>query len=55
MAVGKSRRAGWALIAIAGVVSAGIVSWEISDLAAEAGSESSDTLPVIGFVPPGDD
>jgi hypothetical protein len=53
--VGSKQRAGWALIAIAGALSTGIVAVEIVALVNDAGAETSETLPVIGFVPAGDD
>jgi hypothetical protein len=48
-------RLGWALIALAGAVSISIVAFEIVALVADADVESSETLPVIGFVPPVED
>ena len=53
--MGKKQRAGWALIAAAGVLSAGIVAWQIADLVAIANSETSETLPVVGIVPVDDE
>jgi len=44
-------RLGWALIALAGAVSISIVAFEIVALVGDADVESSETLPVIGFVP----
>ncbi len=49
--MGKKQRAGWALIAAAGMLSAGIVAWEISELVSMADSETSETLPVVGIAP----
>ena len=49
--MGKKQRAGWALIAAAGMLSAGIVAWEISELVSMAASETSETLPVVGIAP----
>lgn len=49
--MGKRQRAGWALIAAAGTFSAVIVAWEISELVSMADSETSETLPVVGFSP----
>ena len=53
--MGKKARLGWALIALAGVLSASIVSFEIVSLVGSSDAESSETLPVIGFVPPLED
>jgi hypothetical protein len=53
--MGKRQRAGWALIAGAGVLSASIVAWQIADLVAVANTETSETLPVVGIVPVDDD
>jgi len=53
--MGKRQRAGWALIAAAGVLSASIVAWQIADLVAVANTETSETLPVVGIVPVDDD
>lgn len=53
--MGRKALAGWTLIALAGVLSVSIVSLEIISLVTEAGSETSETLPVIGFVPELDD
>jgi hypothetical protein len=47
----RKQQAGWALIALAGVMSTGIVATEILSLVDQAEAESSETLPVIGFVP----
>lgn len=49
------RQAGWALIALAGAVSTGIVAMEILALVESAQAESSETLPVVGFVPASED
>lgn len=49
--MGKKQRAGWALIGAAGMLSAGIVAWEISALLSTENSETSETLPVVGFTP----
>jgi hypothetical protein len=49
--MGKKQRAGWALIAAAGALSAGIVAWEISELVSVSGVETSETLPVVGITP----
>jgi hypothetical protein len=53
--MGRSQRLGWALIALAGVVSAGIVSLEIYNLATLNSPESSETLPTLEFEPAGED
>jgi hypothetical protein len=53
--MGKKQRAGWALIAAAGVLSASIVAWEVADLVRVSTSETSETLPVVGFTPVDDD
>jgi len=50
--VGRVAKLGWALIALAGVLSMSIVAFEIVALVADADVESSETLPVVGFVPP---
>ncbi len=49
--VSGKQRFGWALIAVAGVISSTIVALEITHLVGEANPESSETLPVIGFEP----
>jgi len=49
--MGNRQRAGWALIAAAGVLSAGIVAWEISELVSVSGVETSETLPVVSITP----
>jgi hypothetical protein len=49
--VSGRQRAGWALIAVAGVISSAIVTIEITALVGQASVESSETLPVIGFEP----
>ncbi len=51
----RKQQAGWALIALAGVMSTGIAVTEILSLVNQADAESSESLPVIGFVPSGDD
>lgn len=53
--VGKYQRAGWALIALAGALSAGIVSLEIYSLATAGADETSETLPSLEFEPAGED
>jgi hypothetical protein len=53
--VSKKAQAGWALIALAGVLSIAIVGYEIAVLVGQSSAESSETLPVVGFVPAGDD
>lgn len=53
--MGRKAAAGWALIALAGVLSIAIVSVEIVALVNEANAETSENLPVIGFVPPLED
>lgn len=55
MIVAGKQQAGWALIALAGVLSTGIVVSEILSLVDQAAAESSETLPVIGFVPSDND
>jgi hypothetical protein len=50
--VGRVAKLGWALIALAGALSISIVAFEIVALVADADVESSETLPVVGFVPP---
>jgi len=45
------QRAGWALIALAGVISSTIVAIEIDALVSTANPESSETLPINGFEP----
>lgn len=55
MVVIRKQQAGWALIALAGVMSTGIVVTEILNLVDQADAESSETLPVIGFVPSDND
>ncbi|CAB4563731.1 unannotated protein [freshwater metagenome] len=51
----RKQKAGWALIALAGAMSTGIAVTEILSLVGQADAESSETLPVIGFVPSVDD
>lgn len=53
--MGKNQRYGWALIAFAGALSAGIVSLEIYSLASLENQESSETLPALEFEPAGED
>lgn len=53
--MGKKQRAGWALIAAAGVLSASIVAWQVTELVRVSTSETSETLPVVGFAPVDDD
>ena len=55
MIVVRKQQAGWALIAVAGVISTGIVVTEILSLVDQAEAESSETLPVVGFVPSDND
>lgn len=55
MVVVRKQQAGWALIALAGVLSTGIAVTEILNLVDQADAESSETLPVIGFVPSDND
>jgi len=47
--VSAKQRAGWALIAVAGVISSTIVTLEVTALIGSHNPESSETLPVIGF------
>jgi hypothetical protein len=49
--VSVRQRAGWALIALAGVISSTIVAIEINALISSSSPESSETLPIIGFEP----
>ena len=53
--MGRKALVGWALIALAGALSITIVSLEIVSLVGDSASETSETLPVIGFTPAGDD
>ena len=53
--MGINQRMGWALIALAGALSIGIVSLEIYSLATQESPESSETLPALEFVPAGED
>lgn len=53
--MGKKALVGWALIALAGVLSITIVSAEIAALVGQTGAETSETLPMVGFTPAGDD
>lgn len=50
--MGRTAKIGWTLIALAGALSISIVSFEIVSLVGESDVESSETLPVVGFVPP---
>jgi hypothetical protein len=50
-----NQRIGWALVACAGALSAGIVALEIYALANQQGPESSETLPALEFEPAGED
>jgi len=50
-----NQRIGWALIALAGSLSVGIVSLEIYSLATLQSPESSETLPALEFEPAGED
>lgn len=49
--MGQKQKFGWALITLAGVISIGVLSLEIFDLLSSAESETSETLPVVGFEP----
>jgi hypothetical protein len=49
--MGQKQRYGWALIALAGAFSIGIVGLEIFELMAVADNQTSETLPVLGFDP----
>ena len=53
--MGTNQRVGWALIALAGSLSVGIVSLEIYSLATQQSPESSETLPALEFDPAGED
>lgn len=50
--VGRTAKFGWALIALAGALSVTIVSFEIVALVGGSDVETSETLPVVGVVPP---
>jgi heme/copper-type cytochrome/quinol oxidase subunit 2 len=50
--VSARQRAGWTLIAVAGVISSAIVTLEVTALMDNQNPESSETLPVVGFEPP---
>ncbi|MCF8548895.1 MAG: hypothetical protein K9G03_02835 [Pontimonas sp.] len=53
--MGINQRMGWALIALAGALSIGIVSLEIYSLATQESPETSETLPALEFEPAGED
>lgn len=53
--MGRLQRIGWALVALAGSLSAGIVTLEIVSLAGQHSPESSETLPALEFEPAGED
>jgi len=53
--MGTNQRVGWALIALAGSLSVGIVSLEIYSLATQQSPESLETLPALEFEPAGED
>jgi hypothetical protein len=49
--MGHKQRYGWALIALAGAVSIGIVGLEVFALMEVAQNQTSESLPVLGFDP----
>ena len=53
--MGSNQRIGWALIALAGALSVGIVSLEIYTLATQESPESSETRPARELEPAGED
>ena len=53
--MGINLRIGWALIALAGSLSVGIVALEIYAMANQQSPESSETLPALEFEPAGED